>query len=142
VVEVDERDRYEEGDEHEPEHERRGVVRVHDGDGGEQRRGEGLDDRVAAGDRLRAAAAAAPQQQPRQHRDVVARCDGGVAGGAVRARVRERLAARQAVGDDVQKRPDEEAEGGGGGKGGGHKTGVLAVGVRSWGPYRQADATA
>ena len=79
-----------------------------------------LDDRIARRDRLRAAATAPAQEQPRQHRDVVVGLDRRLARGAVRGRQRERHPAGQAPGDDVQERPDDQAEGGGGEKCGGH----------------------
>ena len=108
-VEVDQRQRDEERDEHEPEHELRGVVVVDGDDEHEQQRGPGLDERVAARDRLAAVAAAPSQQQPRDDGDVVARAHRRVALRAVRARVLEHRAARQPVGDDVEERADDEA---------------------------------
>jgi hypothetical protein len=103
VVEVDERDRHEERHQHDPEDEARRVTGVHERDRPEEDGGHHLDGRIALGDRRRAAATAPAEQQPREDRDVVVRLDRRVAGAAVRARRDERLAPRQAVGDDVQK---------------------------------------
>ena len=80
------------------------------GEGHQQRRRE-LDERIAPGDRLAADAAAPPQQQPREHRDVVVRLDRRVAARAARGRRRQRLAARQPVGHDVEERAEEQARG-------------------------------
>ena len=62
-----------------------------------------FDQRVAQRDAHLAVAAASAQQQPRDDRDVVPRADGGVAPGAARARLDDRLAAREAVGEDVHE---------------------------------------
>ena len=69
----------------------------------------GLDDRVARRDRRLAVAAAPAQQQPRQHGDVVVRAIGVPHDGQRDARVDERLAARQPVGDHVEERAERSA---------------------------------
>ena len=109
VVEVDEGDRDEE--EHEGEAEKRVELPSpgqHDGDA--QRSGQRLDQRIADRDARPAAAASPAQGEPREHRHVVVRSHRGAARRAARAGSRERLAARQAVGDDVQEGPDGEPQ--------------------------------
>ena len=128
VLEVDERHRDQERDEDEPEDHLRGVVVV-DGDGDRgQRRGAGLDERVAGGDAGAAAAAAAAQQQPGEQRDVVPRLHRVLAAHAVRAPGDEGHAARHAECHDVEERADEEAcEGCEQDGHGGHETGICSV---------------
>src|SRR5256714_3024523 len=109
VLEVDQRRRHEQQDEHDAERDSGGRVagqhRTY-----AQRGRHRLDERVALGDRGRAAAAAAAQQQVGDDRDVVVRLDRRTAGGAVRAGRHERLVSRQAVCDDVQERPHDGAQ--------------------------------
>ena len=108
-VEVDQRDRHERGHEQQPEHDADRLVLRAD-DEREQHGGQQLDGRVADRERLPAGAAAAAQQQPAEHRDVVAGLDRRLAVRAVRARTQQRLLAREPVDDDVQERPDRQAE--------------------------------
>ena len=111
VLEVDPGDRDQHGGERELDHE---VVAepVRQDDGAEDQARDQLDQRVAGGDARRAVTAAAAQEEPRDDRQVVPGPDRRVAAGAVRGRGDERLSAREAVGDDVQERPDDQSEGG------------------------------
>ncbi|MEJ7715461.1 MAG: hypothetical protein WKF40_07050 [Thermoleophilaceae bacterium] len=65
-----------------------GVDAAHGGHRGEDRRGQQLEQRIPGRDRLTAMPAAPAQQQPREHRDVVARGDRRAAAGAARRRAR------------------------------------------------------
>ena len=85
----------------------RGVLDKHDGD--RERRACQLNHRVAGTDRLVALATAPPQHQPAEHGDVVVGPHWLAAPGAVRPGDGERLAARQAIDDDVEERADGEA---------------------------------
>ena len=76
----------------------------------EQQAGESLDRGVAPGDRVAAGPAASAERQPAEDREVVVPADRRLAGRAVRRRVRERLPARQPVGDHVQERADGEPQ--------------------------------
>ena len=69
----------------------------------EEPRRDGLDQRIAEGDRLAAVAATAPQPEPGQHGDIVIGADGMLAARAVRAGPGDVHARRQAIDDDVQE---------------------------------------
>jgi len=109
VIEIDQRDRDEDPDEHQPQDLVDG--RMLDEDHGDRERGgECLDRRVARRDRLATRAAAPAQQQPAEHRHVVVELDRRVAPGALGAGSDERLAARKPVGDDVEEGADHGSE--------------------------------
>ena len=76
------------------------------------RRTDELDQRVARRDRRLAVAAATPQQQPGDDRDVVPLPDRRAAGRAGRSRRDDRLVSGHPVDDDVQERSDGETQDG------------------------------
>src|SRR3954452_1304140 len=130
-VEVDDGDRHEERDEHEAQDHLRDVVDLQRDDEHVQRGGDRLDHRIARGDLLAAAAAAAAQDQPREDGDVVVGRQLRAATRALGAGLDERLAARQAPRDDVEERADEEAEQRGRGERGSHTSTVIGSSPRA-----------
>jgi hypothetical protein len=128
MVEIDQRDRDEGRDEQQAQDDAHGVVLGGD-DGGVERAGGQLDERVARRDRGAAVVALAPQGEPRDDRDVVDRPQLRAAARAARARMAQRLAPRQAVDDDVEERSDDQAADGGEGDGQGHGGHKLAAGA-------------
>src|SRR5690606_8786997 len=76
----------------------------------EQRRHQRLHQRVARRDAGAAGAAAAAQSEPRQHGHEVEEAEASPAAGTAAAGVDDRLAARQAVDDDVAEAADHRAE--------------------------------
>jgi hypothetical protein len=73
---------------------------------GEKSGGEELDDRVAPGDPVTAVAAAAPQHDEREYRDVIVPADLLTAGGAGRAWPKDRFGRGETVYDHIEEAAD------------------------------------